>query len=98
MRLALVLLFCVSAFGQTWTTVCNGTASGAGSCPISSTIPNARGFLWKLPYDSVNAEFLYYTGSAAPNHTSNASIYSSEIWGYNAGSRAFTFRTGNGAT
>lgn len=98
MRLSLIL-FALSLHAQTFTTVCNGDTSGAnGGCALNaSTMPNSRGFLNGLPYDSVNGEFLYYTGTATGN-TNNASIYSSEIWGYNASTRTFAFRVGNGAS
>lgn len=97
----MLILVLISALGaQTWTTVCNGAALGAGSCPISATtMPQARGFQYHLPYDSVNGEFIYY--AATPNgtgNTNNASIYSSEIWGYNAGTHTMTYRVGNGAS
>ncbi len=96
MKELIVLVFAAAlCAGQTtWTTICNGTASGPGSCAVDSAHPNARGFISKLPYDPFNDEFLYYTGSS---RTGNASIYSSEIWGYQPSTSTFIYRAGNGA-
>jgi hypothetical protein len=100
-RLLFIFLLSVVAFGQslpTWTTICNGEASGPGSCSVQTgNWPNSRGWLYHLPYDPINKEWIYY-GASLYNYTHNGSIYSSEFWGYNTRTHTMRFLAGNGAS
>ena len=94
MRIILLGLIWVGvALAQTGTLICNPTATSGqpGYCPPGASMPHARGYNWRLPYDSVNHEFLYFGGGA-----SDPTIYSSGIWGYSPVSHTWTLRADNG--
>lgn len=50
---------------------------------------DGRGYFWRLPFDEVNQEFLYY---AASSDEGQSSIYSDDLWGINARTGAITRR------
>ena len=85
MRTLLLGLICSVALCQSWTAVCSGTGT---TCAGSSTL-RARGFYYRLPFDTVNQCALYYGG-----HSSDASIYSESLWCYADGAVTQKFYTG----